>query len=89
MKISIDFDGTLWSHMNFFRNFMQAFQTAGHCVGILTGHPIDQKAQDLKLMKARGFPTSDFYFGNPGKATSPYLTPKAPVKVDGKYVHYE
>lgn len=65
MKISIDYDGTLWSHMNFFRHFMRAMQEAGHQVGMLTGHK-DQngnRERDIKLMVDRGFPKPDFWFG--------------------------
>ena len=65
MKISIDYDGTLWSHMAFFREFMKAMQAAGHQVGCLTGHNDDghSRGNDLSLMEKRGFPKPDFWFG--------------------------
>lgn len=63
MKISIDFDGTLWDHMAFFRGFMIAMQAQGHQVGMLTGHTADGEEQDIDLMLTRGFPKPDFYFG--------------------------
>lgn len=63
MKISIDFDGTLWSRMAFFREFMFAMQARGHQVGMLTGHSHDMESKDVALMLARGFPKPDFYFG--------------------------
>ena len=67
MKISIDFDGTMWSHMQFFRDFMRAMQSAGHEVGCLTGHNDDiegrHQMNDLRLMDSRGFPEPDFWFG--------------------------
>lgn len=63
MKISIDFDGTMWSHMAFFRNFMHAMQKAGHQVGCLTGHNEYIRQNDIDLMVARGFPVPDFWFG--------------------------
>ena len=67
MKISIDFDGTMWSHMAFFREFMKAMQAAGHQVGCLTGHNDDPEGRhrnkDIDLMIARGFPRPDFWFG--------------------------
>ena len=69
MKISIDLDGTLWDHMEFFRELMKSMQAAGHRVGILTGHAHDTKERDVDLMLARGFPRPDFYFGR----TSTYM----------------
>jgi len=63
MKISIDYDGTMWSHMAFFRALMHTMQTAGHQVGVLTGHTPDGKDRDIALMVARGFPVPDFWFG--------------------------
>jgi len=65
MKISIDYDGTLWSHMNFFREFMISMQHQGHTVGMLTGHT-DQngnRERDIDLMRKRLFPRPDFWFG--------------------------
>lgn len=65
MKISIDFDGTMWSHMAFFRELMRFYQTSGHTVGVLTGHSHDpfHIQRDIDLMTARGFNRPDFYFG--------------------------
>ena len=63
LKISIDFDGTMWSHMTFFRNFMWAMKAAGYQVGCLTGHNEECKQADIDLMVARGFPAPDFWFG--------------------------
>ena len=63
MKISIDFDGTLWSRMAFFRALMVAMQAQGHQVGMLTGHGHDGEAADIANMLSRGFPKPDFYFG--------------------------
>ena len=69
MRISIDFDGTMWSHMGFFREFMRAMQSAGHQVGVLTGHSASTAEADIRLMIARGFPRPDFYLGR----TTEYL----------------
>lgn len=63
MKISIDFDGTMWSHMAFFREFMRLMQAAGHQVGCVTGHEEHSREPDINLMAARGFPKPDFWFG--------------------------
>ena len=63
MKISIDFDGTCWSRMEFFRTLMKCFQAQGHKVGMLTGHSHDHAEKDIELMVKRGFPRPDFYFG--------------------------
>lgn len=63
MKVSIDFDGTLWSRMAFFRLLMVALQSGGHQVGMLTGHRQDAEERDVALMISRGFPKPDFYFG--------------------------
>lgn len=65
LKISIDYDGTMWSHMAFFRAFMVAMKAQGHEVGCLTGHNEDMQANDAALMVARGFPEPDFWFGRP------------------------
>lgn len=69
MKISIDFDGTLWQHQDFFRAFMIAMQKDGHEVGMLTGHHMKTKSDDFNLMKARGFPAPDFFIGRPDGGT--------------------
>jgi hypothetical protein len=66
MKISIDYDGTMWSHMAFFREFMKAMQAAGHKVGCLTAHFPHQREQDIALMASRGFPLPDFWLGHEG-----------------------
>jgi len=64
MKFSIDFDGTMWQHMDFFREFMIAMQARGHQVGCLTGHNApDMEQPDINLMVARGFPKPDFWLG--------------------------
>lgn len=63
MKISIDYDGTMWSHMAFFRAFMIAMQKEGHQVGCLTGHNAPMREKNIALMVARGFPKPDFWFG--------------------------
>lgn len=70
LKISIDYDGTLWSHMNFFRNFMWAMTNAGHLVGCVTGHNEECRQADIDLMIARGFPKPDFWFGRTSEFTS-------------------
>lgn len=69
LKISIDYDGTMWSHMKFFRCFMWAMQSAGHQVGCLTGHNEECRDADILLMVDRGFPVPDFWFGR----TAEYL----------------
>ena len=63
MLVSIDFDGTMWSHMAFFRALMIGLQTQGHQVGCLTGHAAETEAADVRLMMSRGFPAPNFYFG--------------------------
>jgi hypothetical protein len=66
VKISIDFDGTMWSHMAFFRELMKSMKLLNHQVGCLTGHSDDggnNRRNDIALMKARGFPEPDFWFG--------------------------
>lgn len=64
LKIAIDWDGTLWAHKRFFREFMEAMQAAGHQVGILTGHRERSRERDLQKMRDVGFPEPDFYLGN-------------------------
>lgn len=54
-------DGTLWQHMNFFRNFMQAMQNAGHEIGIMTVHSPKIENRDKDLMRKRKFPNPDFF----------------------------
>lgn len=87
MKISIDYDGTLWSHMAFFRAFMKAMQAQGHTVGMLTAHSDDNICihQDLALMKARGFPEPDFWFGNTG---GDWSKPKVILR-EGIDIHFD
>lgn len=63
MKISIDYDGTMWDHMAFFRNLMISMKAAGHQVGALTGHEPHIRDNDIALMVSRGFPEPDFWFG--------------------------
>lgn len=63
LKISIDFDGTLWSRMGFFRPLMISLQKDGHQVGMLTGHRHTSEEKDIALMLSRGFPRPNFYFG--------------------------
>lgn len=63
MKVSIDFDGTMWDHMAFFRDLMKSLQAAGHEVGCLTGHEPRIMENDIALMVARGFPKPDFWLG--------------------------
>lgn len=65
MKISIDYDGTLWQHQEFFGAFMRAMQAAGHLVGMLTGHHQHSEDKDIDLMLSRGLPRPDFYIGRP------------------------
>jgi len=69
LKISIDFDGSLWGNMEFFRAFMWAMQAAGHQVGCLTGHYEQSKDKDIALMLARNFPAPDFWIGRPESST--------------------
>lgn len=60
MKISIDFDGTLWEHQDFFRSFQKAMKAGGHTVGVLTAHSSTIQQRDYDLMVARGFIVPDF-----------------------------
>lgn len=62
MKIALDLDGTAWLHRKFFIELMKGLQAMGHEVGILTAHNERSKEEDIKLFKARGFPTPDFYY---------------------------
>src|SRR5208337_3327290 len=66
VKISIDYDGTMWSHMAFFREFMRVMQAAGHQVGILTAHSERMRDGDIDLMTQRGFPPPSFWLGRSG-----------------------
>lgn len=63
MKISIDLDGTLYSHMTFFKLLWLALKQHGHEVGILTGHSLESQATDRKIITDLGFPEPDFYLG--------------------------
>ena len=65
LKVSIDLDGTNWSHMRFFRTLWTSLKSQGHEVGILTGHRKETEPDDLNLLKARGFPVPDFWLGKP------------------------
>lgn len=63
MKISIDLDGTLFAHLDFFRELMVSFQAHGHKVGILTGHKAEHEGHDLAKLANLGFPVPNFYLG--------------------------
>lgn len=65
LKISIDLDGTLFAHRDFFCELMRLFQSAGHDVGRLTGHKAEAKEHDLAKLAADGFPAPSFYLGRP------------------------
>lgn len=62
MKVSIDLDGTLFAHRDFFRELMRLFQAAGHEVGVLTGHKAESEEHDRKKLTKDGF-NPDFYLG--------------------------
>ena len=61
MKVSIDFDGTFWENVAFFGEMGRAMQTAGHQVGILTGHSAEIEPEDRRLLLARCNFTPDFF----------------------------
>lgn len=69
MKISIDLDGTLYAHREFFRVLMELFQSVGHCVGILTGHSAESEVQDRAKLLAIGC-KPDFYLGRTERYTA-------------------
>jgi hypothetical protein len=77
VKISLDLDGTLLSHMAFFREFMLAMQGRGHEVGIVTAHRDIHSEADLLLLKELRFPPPDFCFCRPYKSTLSYAEFKA------------
>jgi hypothetical protein len=62
VKVSIDLDGTLFAHPEFFVLVGTLLQAAGHQVGILTGHKADAEEHDRKKLAVLGF-TPDFYLG--------------------------
>lgn len=52
MRISIDLDGTLFAHVEFFRELARLFGAAGHTVIILTGHRAEHEEHDRKKLAA-------------------------------------
>ena len=62
MKISVDIDGTLYAHKAFFRELFRLCGSAGHSIGILTGHSAECEQKDRAELAAMGF-TVDFYLG--------------------------
>ena len=92
MKISIDLDGTLWAHMDFFRNFMKAIQLQNHKVGILTGHNLENKQHDIDKMIANRFPIPDFYYGketDQDKATNGAYFKARKIKEENIDIHFD
>jgi hypothetical protein len=77
MKISLDLDGSVWSHKSFFRELMIAMQAAGHQVGILTAHRDIHRDADLFLLTAENFPMPDFFYCRPYKSHLTYAEFKA------------
>ena len=77
MKISLDLDGTVWSHKAFFRAFMLAMQGAGHKVGILTAHRDIHRDADLLLLDKEGFPSPSFFLCRPYQSSDSYAEFKA------------
>ena len=89
MKISIDLDGCLWHHQEFFREFMKAMQDAGHAVGILTSHKTIHEQADRALLEKRGFPEPNFYIGR-ANGVIDYAAYKAHIILDCKIdLHFE
>ena len=60
MKISIDVDGTLKEHLEFFITFMKTFIDAGHEVGIMTGRGSDANILLSKMVLEKGLPQPMF-----------------------------
>jgi len=90
MKISIDFDGTMWSHMAFFRAFMYTMKAEGHQVGCLTAHEPETRAADIASMKAHGFPEPDFWYGNECENQETKYWDKAKVILrEGIDIHFD
>lgn len=63
MKISLDLDGTCYYKPAFFKELMRLFLSAGHEVGILTGHRQSSAERDIAKLVEAGFPRPSFYFG--------------------------
>ena len=60
MKISIDVDGTLKKHPEFFLTFMKTFINDGHEVGIMTGRGSDVNIWIEKMVSENIFPQPMF-----------------------------
>ncbi len=90
MKISIDLDGTAWSHKAFFRDLMKAMQMLGHQVGILTAHRSIHRDADLLLMAQEGFVKPSFYLCRPYQSGDNYAEFKAKaILAEGIDIHFD
>ena len=90
MKISLDLDGTIWSHMKFFREFMRFMQTGGNQVGVLTAHRDIHRDADLLLLASMEFPRPSFTLYRPYRSNETYAEFKARVIVEEKIdMHFD
>jgi hypothetical protein len=90
VKISLDLDGTVWSHKSFFRELMIAMLKAGHEVGILTAHRDIHKDADLFLLTAENFPKPSFFYCRSYKSRFTYAEFKAHTILNEKIdIHFD
>lgn len=63
MKFSFDLDGVCYERPEVFAAIAHALQSAGHEVGVLSGHRHGSGERTLDKLEAMGFPRMDFFFG--------------------------
>jgi len=60
LKISLDFDGTVTDHVEFFAALTSSMQAAGHLVGLLTLRQMPEREFVQNWLAKKKFPAFDF-----------------------------
>ena len=63
MRFSFDLDGVCYERPEVFAAIAHALQSAGHEVGVLSGHRNGSGERTLDKLESLGFPRMDFFFG--------------------------
>ena len=90
MKISLDLDGTILSHIGFFREFAKLYVASGHEVGILTAHRSNHRRADKLYLRSLSFPDPMFWIDRPYGSNENYAEFKAKAIIEnGIDLHFD
>lgn len=90
MKISLDLDGTILSHMTFFSEFMIAMKVQGHEIGILTARRTHHREATKLLLAAHSIPEPAFLIMRAYNSTMTYGEFKAQqILLNGIDMHFD